>query len=77
MRYMTLETMERYLPVVQDAVRDGELDVGPLKLLIDRYYGLKYGYQVFGTQSGFGFRMADAEKKEQIKLEYGINSTQP
>ena len=28
-------------------------------MLIDRFYGLKYGYQVFGSQKGTGDRIAD------------------
>jgi len=41
-------------------------------MLIDRFYGLKYGYQIFGSQSGFGFEMADEETRKKIELKYGI-----
>ena len=65
--------MEKYLPVVHIAVKEKELSTTPLKMLIDRYYGLKYGYQVFGSQSSdFGFKMADEKKRKEIKLKYGI-----
>lgn len=67
------DMMERYLPVVQKAVKDNEMDVTPLKMLIDRYYGLKYGYQVFGSQSGFGFEMASEKKRVEIIKKYGID----
>jgi len=41
-QHSNLEMMEDYLPVIHQAVQQEELDEGPLKLLIDRYYGLKY-----------------------------------
>jgi hypothetical protein len=59
------DMMEKYLPVIHKAVQDGELHMGPLKMLLDRYYGLTKGYQFFGTQSGFGFE--NASKEEKIK----------
>jgi len=68
------EMMERYLPVVHKAVENKELDVVPLKMMIDRFYGLKYGYQIFGSQNGFGFKMADEKKRKEIELEYGIEN---
>ena len=66
------EMMAEYLPIIQKAVKENELDVVPFKMLIDRYYGLKYGYQVFGSQSGFGFELADDKKRKEIELKYGI-----
>lgn len=70
--YPKLDFMEKYLPVIHKAVTDKELDVVPLKMLIDRYYGLKYGYQVFGSQSGFGFELADEETRKKIAEKYQI-----
>ncbi|MFK7782093.1 MAG: hypothetical protein AB8B90_07045, partial [Psychroserpens sp.] len=52
-QHSNVEMMEKYLPIVHRAVQNNELGKGPLKMLIDRFYGLKYGYQVFGSQSGF------------------------
>lgn len=66
------EMMARYLPVVHKAVKDGEITVVPFKMLVDRYYGLTYGYQIFGSQSGFGFDLADDETRRKIELKYGI-----
>ena len=66
------EMMEKYLPVVHKAVEENELDETPFKMLIDRYYGLKYGYQVFGSQNGFGFDMADEDQRRAIMQKYGI-----
>jgi len=71
-QHSNLEMMERYLPVIQKAVKDKELNIVPLKMLIDRFYGLKYGYQIFGSQSGFGFEMADEKTRKEIELKYGI-----
>ena len=44
--------MERYLPHVQAAVLNGELAATPLKMLLDRIYWLREGYQLFGSQPG-------------------------
>lgn len=71
-QHSNVEMMEKYLPVLQEAVKNGELKVVPLKMLIDRYYGLKYGYQIFGTQDGFGFDLANEKKRKEISLKYGI-----
>ena len=64
--------MERYLPIVQKAVKEKEIDVVPFKMLIDRFYGLKYGYQVYGTQTGFGFELADDKTRKEIEKKYGL-----
>ena len=66
------ELMAEYLPIIQDAVKEKELDETPFKMLIDRYYGLKYGYQIFGSQSGFGFKLADEETRIKIEKKYQI-----
>lgn len=66
------EMMSEYLPIIQKAVKERELGETPLKMMIDRYYGLTYGYQIFGSQSGFGFDLADEKKRKEIKLKYEI-----
>lgn len=71
-QHSNVEMMGRYLPVVKKAVADKELEVAPLKMLIDRFYGLKYGYQIFGSQSGFGFKSADEKTINGIKKMYGL-----
>lgn len=71
-QHSNVDMMERYLPVVHAAVQKGELELVPLKMLIDRYYGLRYGYQVFGSQSGFGFELADKATRDTIADKYGI-----
>lgn len=71
-QHSNVEMMEKYLPIIKRAVQEKELDVGPLKMLIDRFYGLKYGYQIFGSQGGFGFELADDKKRKELELKYGI-----
>ncbi|MEM7102928.1 MAG: hypothetical protein AAF502_07365 [Bacteroidota bacterium] len=71
-QHANLGMMEKYLPVVQKAVEEKQLDVVPFKMLIDRYYGLKHGYQIFGSQSGFGFEMADERTRKEIIKKYGL-----
>ncbi len=71
-QHSNIEMMDRYLPIVKKAVTDKELEVTPLKMLIDRFYGLKYGYQVFGSQAGFGFKSADEKTISDVKKKYGI-----
>lgn len=72
-QHSNIEMMGRYLPIIKKAIEDEELDVVPLKMLIDRFYGLKYGYQIFGSQGdGFGFEMADEKTRLEIRKEYGI-----
>ena len=71
-QHAQVETMGRYLPVVHQAFLSGELAAGPLKMLIDRYYGLKYGYQIFGSQTGFGFDLADEQTREAILEQYQL-----
>jgi len=71
-QHSNVEIMEKYLPIIQIAVSEKELDIVPFKMLIDRFYGLKYGYQIFGSQGGFGFELADKKKRKEIELKYGI-----
>jgi hypothetical protein len=71
-QHSNLKMMERYLPVIQKAVKEKEVDVLALKFLIDRYYGATYGYQIFGSQSGSGLEMADEKTRKEIEKKYGI-----
>lgn len=72
-QHSNLAMMERYLPVVTKATAQKEVSVSALKLLIDRFYSLKYGYQVFGSQSGFGTAVANENTRNEIKKKYGID----
>lgn len=70
-QHSDLEYMERYLPHVQTAVASGELgDVTPLKMLIDRIYTAREGYQVFGSQGGIP--IADEATRRSIIEAYQI-----
>ncbi|MCB1023164.1 MAG: hypothetical protein KDB79_02155 [Acidobacteria bacterium] len=69
-QHSNLEMMEKYLPVIHQAVKDGDLHVTPLKMLIDRIYSIKYKYQIFGSQGGVS--IADEETIEKVKRQYGI-----
>ena len=71
-QHSNIEMISNYLPIIQKAVKEKELNEGPLKMMIDRYYGLTYGYQIFGSQNGFGFELADEKTRKEIKFKYGI-----
>jgi hypothetical protein len=68
------EIMEKYLMIIQIAVKNHQLDIVPFKMLLDRFYGLKFGYQFFGTQSGFGFKLADEKTKMEVMKKYDIEN---
>lgn len=51
-QHSNLDMMERYLPIIQEAVQEDELGVVPLKMLVDRIYSIKFNYQIFGSQQG-------------------------
>lgn len=69
-QHSDLDHQEKYLPVIHEAVHDNELHPTPLKMLIDRVYKKKYGYQIFGSQAGG--ELADDATIEQVKQEYGL-----
>ncbi len=71
-QHSNIQMMEKYIPVIHKAMKNEEIDIRPFKMLIDRFYGLKYGYQIFGSQSGFGFDIADEQTRDEIKSKYGI-----
>lgn len=51
-QHSDLKHMQKYLPVIRNAVQEGEIAPVPLKMLIDRIYTTKYGFQIFGSQLG-------------------------
>lgn len=71
-QHSNLAMMEKYLPIIHKAVEAKELAVGPFKMLLDRFYGLKYGYQVFGSQNGFDFKLADKKTRKEIEQKYSL-----
>lgn len=67
------QAMGRYLPVVHAASGAGEVPETVLRLLIDRYYALTEGYQVFGSQGGaLGVPLAEEATRRAIERKYGI-----
>ncbi len=69
-QHSNLAMMEKFLPVVHQAVKDGDLHVTPLKMLIDRIYAAKYKHQIFGSQGGV--EIADRQTIQKVKKEFGI-----
>lgn len=67
-QHASLEKQEYYLPIVQRAVEDFELKDGPFKMLIDRVYSRKYGYQIFGSQQGVVLGSKSQLKKAKKKF---------
>ncbi len=72
-QHSNLYSMEKYLPIVFEAVREGELDLIPLKMLIDRIYTIKCDYQIFGSQSGVN--LAPNKIIQEVKAKYNIKNT--
>ena len=69
-QHSTIEKMEAYLPIIHRGVKAGDLHSTPLKMLIDRVYATKHGYQFFGSQSGI--ELASDEARAEIVEEYGL-----
>jgi len=69
-QHSNLKMMEKYLPIVQKAVEDKELDVVPLKMLIDRIYSQKEKYQIFGSQ--MGVKMASETIRQGVIEKYNL-----
>lgn len=69
-QHSDIETMKRYLPVVLDAVKKKELKPIPAKLLIDRIYGVEFGYQIYGSQPGVN--MAPENIRQEAMKKFGI-----
>jgi uncharacterized protein (UPF0335 family) len=70
-RSNNMEYWDKYLPLISDAVSNGELsDVNHLKMLLDRVYIDKIGAQIFGSKMGVPF--ADDKTIGEVKLKYKI-----
>ena len=69
-QHSDLKTMERYLPLLYKAALAQELAASCVKLLLDRIYTEKYGYQIYGTQVNVSLGPIDVLNKvrEQYKL---------
>jgi hypothetical protein len=71
-QHSNTDMMKKYLPVLKQAVQGEELAEATLKMTIDRYYALTDGFQVFGSQAGFGASIANDEVRARIAKEYGV-----
>lgn len=70
-QHATIEDMEQYLPIIHQAVQAGELHPTPLKMLLDRIYSIKYGYQFFGSQGG-DYDLSSEQERQKVEKEYGL-----
>ncbi len=70
LQHADLSYQEKYLPVIHKAVQDNQLPEVPLKMLIDRIYYKKTGFQIFGSQAGVDF--ANDSVIEDVKKKYSI-----
>lgn len=69
-QHSELESMERYLSEIHQAVIKKELNEGALKMLIDRVYSLKHNYQIFGSQNGV--EIAPDKIVKEVTKKYSI-----
>lgn len=69
-QHADLARQEKYLPVVWQAVKEGELHETPFKMLLDRVHVKKYGYQIFGSQSNRP--LASEEIIAEVKRKYSL-----
>ena len=70
LQHADLSFQEKYLPVIVKAVNEGELGKTPLRMLLDRIYSKKTGFQIFGSQVGVPF--SDNKTIEEVKLKYEL-----
>ena len=71
-QHSNIETMEKYLPIMHEAIKKGNLSEGTIKLTIDRIYCAKYNYQPFGSQFGGDCKSSSKEVREKVKAKYGF-----
>tara|TARA_R110002012_G_scaffold79823_6_gene202724 strand:+ start:1662 stop:2528 length:867 start_codon:yes stop_codon:yes gene_type:complete len=67
-QHSDIETMKRYLPVILDAVKKEELKPTPARMLVDRIYGVEYGYQIYGSQPGVKIAPENIRQETMDKL---------
>lgn len=76
-QHSDLSFMEKYLPVVHEAVLKDELELSCLKLLVDRIYDAKYNYQIFGTQISVPLGPIEVVNKIREKYLFDIQADKP
>lgn len=72
-QHSNLNKMEKYLPVIKEAIDKGELNKTVIKLLIDRIYSIKHNKQIFGSQ--VGIPIAEDTIVSKIRQKYGFDVT--
>lgn len=71
-QHSNLKMQESFLPVIFKAVENDELQITPLKMLIDRIYFQKYKYQIFGSQSDID--IAPEEIRLKVLEKYNLKN---
>lgn len=71
-QHSDIKTMEKYLPVLHQAIKDGDLHQTPFEMLLDRIHCIKYNYQFFGSQFGGDCELTNKEKRLAIKKKYEL-----
>lgn len=66
----SLTDQKKWLPIIAEAFKNGELNANPLKMLLDRVHWKETKKQYFGSHAGVPFE-SDEEIK-RIKLKYGL-----
>lgn len=69
-QHSNLKKMEKYFPVMSQAVKNGELSEDAFKMMIDRMYHFEYGYQIFGSQVGVEIAPDTIRKKVVHELNF-------
>jgi hypothetical protein len=69
-QHSNVKYMEKYLPVIHEAVVKKDISQVPLKYLLDRIANEKSGVQYFGSQDGVP--MADQKSIDAMKKQYNI-----
>lgn len=72
-QHSNIEAMEKYLPIIHQAVKEGNINQTPFEMLLDRIHCTKYNYQFFGSQHGGDCKLTDKEKRLAIKKKYKLN----
>jgi hypothetical protein len=70
-QHSNMDMMKRYLAVIHRAVESNELSPTPLKMLLDRLYGVAEGYQFFGSQ-GSAIPIAQGLQRQSILEKYDL-----
>jgi hypothetical protein len=70
-QHAELSYQEKYLPLIHKAVIEEQLTEVPLKMLIDRIYWKKTGFQIFGSQVGVDF--ANDKVIAEVKAKYSLD----